>query len=592
MVLTAILTSYKLTYTFREADLVIRTDHERPSDRLIGHLRHLFCDRAGEQALLLAHDADEPIDERQRIIREQHLRLAALVEDRPARAVSQHLPAGGPWPQQALPRRVLLQMDRQNDLRTIRLHLLESTHHRVTRASSIRIPKMPSDRRVRHAGLAQLDRFTLTLTVLHNPSVRARDSHVVPSIDDRIGPLLPPSVADVPGVRVFFRVPAMTCAFAYVGAISEGPWFGIGAKTVGGVNNTDDGVDLRERSTRSPGSACKTPLQTPPGARTERVLLFDSISVFVGRGEMLSRLVRSRVGLAIVSSAVTAALLGGIAWAAIPGTTSGQIAACYPTSGPAKGQLRVIDYQSGQRCRAGERLLRWSQRGMRFRGPWTPSESYQRDDVVTHDGAAYVATGVNIATTPPNLSHWVVLSPKPHEISLCSGFPRPQVDWSLPGSSPGNGCDFSGATFEGLDLHGANLENANLAETRFKNAYHVNGVRITDLTDANLTGTDLRGAALANDVNFSRVDFSEADLTGADLPGANIQFANMTNADLTDANLAGTHMPSVDLTGANMTNANIAGANMSGVTWSMTTCPDGTRSDTNGTKPQSCVGHL
>jgi uncharacterized protein YjbI with pentapeptide repeats len=52
----------------------------------------------------------------------------------------------------------------------------------------------------------------------------------------------------------------------------------------------------------------------------------------------------------------------------------------------------------------------------------------------------------------------------------------------------------------------------------------------------------------------------------------------------------------IDLTNVNFTGANLTGADFyypseTGITWSNTTCPDGTNSDTNGTSPSSCTGH-
>ena len=56
----------------------------------------------------------------------------------------------------------------------------------------------------------------------------------------------------------------------------------------------------------------------------------------------------------------------------------------------------------------------------------------------------------------------------------------------------------------------------------------------------------------------------------ADLKGANLKGANLAGADLTGA----------DLTGANLFNAILAGAVLTGVTWSNTTCPDGSITNT------------
>jgi hypothetical protein len=178
-------------------------------------------------------------------------------------------------------------------------------------------------------------------------------------------------------------------------------------------------------------------------------------------------------GLA-VGVVIGLAVGGSIAYAAIPDSPSGQISACYPTSGPDKGKLSVIDASAGQSCGAGEAALSWQQR------------------------------------------------------PLCDDWPHPGVDYSMPGSTPGNGCNFVGLAFPGGDA--------------------TNG----DFTDANLTGAVL-------DLNVTGANF-----TGADLTGANLSYANLTHAKFTNAALGG-------------------------VTWSSATCPDGTHANSHG---NTCAGHL
>ena len=148
---------------------------------------------------------------------------------------------------------------------------------------------------------------------------------------------------------------------------------------------------------------------------------------------------------------------GAVAWAAVPDNTTGAVTACYPTSGANKGALRVIDAQAGTQCAAGEASVALSS---------------------TH---------------------------------ACLGFPRPGVDWSLPGSSAGHGCDFSGVVLTGQNLIGANLTNGNFTGAEFVFA---------KLTDAKLNGANLTGAALC-----------AASGTGLNLTGA-----NLTNAVLTSSN--------------------------------------------------------
>ena len=95
---------------------------------------------------------------------------------------------------------------------------------------------------------------------------------------------------------------------------------------------------------------------------------------------------------------------------------------------------------------------------------------------------------------------------------------------------------------------------------------------------------------------FDTANLSGADLTGVDLTGANLDLTTLEQTKLTNANLSSATLSDADLTNANLTNANLKGADLtgalvSGITWSKTTCPDGTRSDTNGTRPQSCNDH-
>lgn len=70
----------------------------------------------------------------------------------------------------------------------------------------------------------------------------------------------------------------------------------------------------------------------------------------------------------------------------------------------------------------------------------------------------------------------------------------------------------------------------------------------------------------------------DATLTNGNLFGSNADYANLTGANLTGANLT-----LVTLTGANLT-----GADLTGVTWSNTTCPDGSNSDSHG---DTCIGY-
>jgi uncharacterized protein YjbI with pentapeptide repeats len=120
------------------------------------------------------------------------------------------------------------------------------------------------------------------------------------------------------------------------------------------------------------------------------------------------------------------------------------------------------------------------------------------------------------------------------------------------------------------------------------------------------------GAVVLDAKNLAGFDLSSVVLTNAKLRGADLSGANLTGAllraDFTNANLSGANMSCVNASLANVTGANLSNANLSnaglnssfgwgsatltGVIWSNTTCSDGTKSNTNGTSPQSCIGHL
>jgi hypothetical protein len=121
---------------------------------------------------------------------------------------------------------------------------------------------------------------------------------------------------------------------------------------------------------------------------------------------------RSRIFAACIASTVTAIVVGGISWAAIPNTTTGAITACYPTSGASKGALRVIDYQAGQRCVSGEATLQWQRNVLRWRGPWTVTASYAANDAVLFNGSAYLAKRTSVGIAPTNTTSWSLMVSK------------------------------------------------------------------------------------------------------------------------------------------------------------------------------------
>ena len=124
----------------------------------------------------------------------------------------------------------------------------------------------------------------------------------------------------------------------------------------------------------------------------------------------------------------------------------------------------------------------------------------------------------------------------------------------------------------GANLKGANLTSAILTQVdsgeikgspKLPSGWsQVNGYLIGDgahLWSARLTRADLKGTTLT-DAQLKYANLSGADITGVDLTGAFLKFANLSGADLTGA----------ILTDANLTR----------VTWSNTTCPNGSVTNT------------
>jgi len=337
------------------------------------------------------------------------------------------------------------------------------------------------------------------------------------------------------------------------------------------------------------------------------------------------KVLRSHILSACAASTVTALVVGGIAWAAVPSRSTGQIAACYKTSGPNKGELRIIDHQAGRSCSSTEAMLLWPTHDLRWRGSWSRKTVYAPRDAVSYQGSSFVALVATEGITPASGHAWSTLAghgatgrsgPRGRTGATgvqgttgasgttgargpqgpagatgatgpqgtpqyCSAFPHTGVDWSLPGSTPGNGCNFSGDRLMNVNISDANLTNMNLNGVDFDS---------DDLAGAILTGANMTGAKIDGAVsNLTAANLSDANLTDADISGGNnFTGANLIGANLTSANLGGDDLTDADLSGATGTGT----ATLTGVIWSNTTCPDGTISNTNGTSPQSCIGHL
>ena len=161
----------------------------------------------------------------------------------------------------------------------------------------------------------------------------------------------------------------------------------------------------------------------------------------------------------------------------------------------------------------------------------------------------------------------------PSAKTYCSGYPHFGVDWSIPGSTRGAGCDLGDANLSGDILVLAKLTNAQLGGANLTGA---------KLDSADLSGTDMLGA------NLNGAELISANLTNANLATDDVSGDNLTNANLSGAFLHNTNLFGANLTGANLHNAVMSNTIDEEVIWSNTTCPDGTNSDNDGS---TCFGH-
>jgi hypothetical protein len=110
-----------------------------------------------------------------------------------------------------------------------------------------------------------------------------------------------------------------------------------------------------------------------------------------------------------VAGALVAASLagGGVAIAAIPSTTTAKFNGCVNKD---TAVLRVINYQTGKRCKKSEKGISWSQ-GWTYRGMWRAGTPYRPGDVVLDNGSSYVARAASLAKPPvTDASRWGLLA--------------------------------------------------------------------------------------------------------------------------------------------------------------------------------------
>lgn len=123
-------------------------------------------------------------------------------------------------------------------------------------------------------------------------------------------------------------------------------------------------------------------------------------------GKRAWRLTRRTATTSAVAAAVVVAA-GGWAIGAIPNSQSGLISACVSLD---RGAVRVIDRQAGHVCDDSERLIEWQQRGIRFRGEWYASRTYNTHDLVTSEGRSYIALRYSRGIGVSEATYWQLLA--------------------------------------------------------------------------------------------------------------------------------------------------------------------------------------
>ena len=115
---------------------------------------------------------------------------------------------------------------------------------------------------------------------------------------------------------------------------------------------------------------------------------------------------RRGVPFAVVAVGLVSLLVGGVAYASLPSTTSGLITACVNKTTAA---VRIIDYQAGRRCAASETTLSWG-KGYTYRGAWNATATYAVQDVVVAGGSTYVGRRASRNVAVTNVTYWGVLA--------------------------------------------------------------------------------------------------------------------------------------------------------------------------------------
>lgn len=113
---------------------------------------------------------------------------------------------------------------------------------------------------------------------------------------------------------------------------------------------------------------------------------------------------RLRATAIAVATVLMVVLVGGLSWASIPDSTTGEITGCYSN---ANGSLRVIDAEAGAVCSGTETEVVWSQAGPP--GPGVAEPQVVTSEVVIPAGAretriAHCPTGTRLISGGHSLS--------------------------------------------------------------------------------------------------------------------------------------------------------------------------------------------
>lgn len=272
-----------------------------------------------------------------------------------------------------------------------------------------------------------------------------------------------------------------------------------------------------------------------------------------------------------------------VARASVP-DINGTVHACYQTGGVSpNGQTRIIDAAT-QSCSADETAVNISKAtpggfvtdlvGSDFTGVSLAYRNFAGADMHNSTFGQTSLRGSDLRSADLSASAFSTTIDMTGANLAGANFTNAQ--WA----NGAQGGDFHLATLTGMQMSGTTFEAANFQGINFSD---VNVYGAAFGSGSNLTGTDFTGAYALNNL---LLNFDTADLTGADFSGSG---HILTNARFYQAIVTGANFTDVRFEDSNLYQTDFSGAILTGATWSNTTCPDNTNSNTNG---NTCIGHL